>query len=231
MAVRVLGADACKAGWVGIVLDGTRVEAWFGATIAELLAAAETGGSVAVVGVDIPIGLPDSGRRSADELARVQAGVRRASVFMTPVRHALLAADHAEAVQRNRAATPSAEGISAQAYGLRERILDVDGWVRDQHRRVVEVHPELSFAAMAGGPLPSGKTTWAGAEQRRALLVEAGIVLASELGPVGRLARVDDVLDAAAAAWSARRVAAGTAACLPAEPEVFSDGLPAAIWT
>jgi predicted RNase H-like nuclease len=37
------------------------------------------------------------------------------------------------------------------------------------------------------------------------------------------------VLDAAAAAWSARRVAAGTAVLLPDPPEVFSDGWPAAI--
>jgi len=229
MAVRVLGADACKPGWVGIVLDGARVEAHFGVTIADLVAAAETARPVAVVGVDIPIGLPDTGRRAADELARVRAGVRRASVFMTPVRRALLAADHTEAVRLNRSA--AGEGVSAQAYGLRTKILDVDAWVRDQARRVVEVHPELSFTAMAGGPLPSGKTTWAGIEQRRELLADAGISLVGDLGLPGRMARVDDILDAAAAAWSARRVAAGTAVCLPAEPEVFGDGLPAAIWT
>lgn len=55
-------------------------------------------------------------------------------------------------------------------------------------------------------------------------------------GPLWEAGRVtgrvlDDVLDAAAAAWSARRVLSGTAVCRPQEPEVFSDGLPCAIWT
>ncbi|MBV1853184.1 DUF429 domain-containing protein [Catellatospora tritici] len=229
MTVRVLGVDACKAGWVGILLHGEQVSACFGVTIAELVAVAEAAGPVAVVGIDIPVGLPDRGRRAADVLARTQAGPRWASIFMTPVRTALEAEGHAEAIRRNREV--AAEGVSAQAYGLRSKILDVDSWVRGQGRRVVEVHPELSFAAMAGGPLASGKTTWAGSEQRRALLAGAGLNLVGELGPAGQLARVDDVLDAAAAAWSARRVADGVAVCVPAEPEFFSDGLPAAIWT
>ncbi|MDI1461371.1 DUF429 domain-containing protein [Catellatospora sp. KI3] len=233
MTVRVLGADACKRGWVGIVLDGDRVEAYFGATIADLMAAAEAAGAVAVVGIDIPIGLPDKGSRAADRQAWAEAGVRRASVFMTPVRNALLAADHAGAVRLNR--VEAGMGVSAQAYGLRTKILEVDGWVRGQDhrvgRRVVEVHPELSFAMMAGAPLRAGKTSWAGTESRRALLADAGITLVGDLGAAGRMARVDDVLDAGAAAWSARRVAAGAARCLPAEPEFFEDGLPAAIWT
>jgi predicted RNase H-like nuclease len=41
---------------------------------------------------------------------------------------------------------------------------------------------------------------------------------------------VDDVLDACAVAWSAARHASGFARPLPDPPEVFSDGIPAAIW-
>jgi len=40
---------------------------------------------------------------------------------------------------------------------------------------------------------------------------------------------IDDVLDAAAAAWSALRKAKGTALSLPASPEII-DGRPVAIW-
>ena len=94
-----------------------------------------------------------------------------------------------------------------------------------------EVHPEVSFAALAGAPLPDPKTTWAGATHRRRLLAEAGIELPDDLGPAGSGAAVVDVLDAAAAAWTARRVAHGQASPMPDPPEVFSDGLPAAIWT
>ena len=54
-------------------------------------------------------------------------------------------------------------------------------------------------------------------------------VITLALGPAGTLAAVDDVLDAAAAAWSARRVVAGSARLLPDPPERFSDGRPCAI--
>jgi predicted RNase H-like nuclease len=83
---------------------------------------------------------------------------------------------------------------------------------------------------MAGGWLFESKATWAGVERRQELLAAANNRLAGDLGTTGRMARVDDVLDAAAAAWSARGVAAGDAVPLPNPPETYSDGLPCAIW-
>ena len=53
------------------------------------------------IAVDMPIGLPDAGRRRADVLARELAGPRRASVFMTPVRSALQEEAHAAATAVN----------------------------------------------------------------------------------------------------------------------------------
>ena len=47
---------------------------------------------------------------------------------------------------------------------------------------------------------------------------------------VGALVPPDDLLDAAAAAWTARRVLAGSARPLPDPPEVDSSGRPVAIW-
>jgi predicted RNase H-like nuclease len=140
----------------------------------------------------------------------------------------LEAADHVSAVEVNRRL--AGEGVSRQAYGLREKLFDVDRWVRTARQRGVEVHPELCFTRMAGAPLPYPKTTWAGVERRRELLAAEGIVVAGDLGPAGALAGVDDVLDAAAAAWTARRLAAGRAHPLPDPPEEFGDGLPCAIW-
>lgn len=63
----VLGVDACKAGWIGIALDDDGTSAYVAATIDELVVLAEADGSVAVVAIDMPIGLPDSGHRQADE--------------------------------------------------------------------------------------------------------------------------------------------------------------------
>ncbi len=68
------------------------------------------------------------------------------------------------------------------------------------------MHPDVSFAELAGAPLTVCKSTWAGAEYRRQLLADAGVLLAGDLGEAGRRVAVDDVLDAAVAAWTARRV-------------------------
>jgi predicted RNase H-like nuclease len=229
---RVLGVDACRAGWIGIALSGAEPRAYVAPTIRELAEQASADGPVRVVAIDIPIGLADTGRRRADRLAREALGRRWPSLFITPVREAVQASDFAAALAANRRL--AGEGISRQAFALGTKILDVDGWLRGispPPATVVEAHPELSFAELAGAPLAVRKSTWAGAERRRALLAQAGITLAGDLGRAGEQAGVDDVLDAAVAAWTARRVSQSSARCLPDPPETFSDGLPSAIWT
>lgn len=223
----VLGVDACKAGWVGVILlpDSTAT-VHVAATIRDLVHATDVDAWAEVVAIDIPIGLPDAEQRAADRLARRRAGPRSSSVFTTATRAALQSATHAEAVQVNRELAGS--GLSIQAYGLGPKILEVDAWVRTAGRTVIEVHPEVSFAELNGGHLGAAKSTAEGLEQRRSALLAQGIALPDPLHRprVG----ADDVLDAAAAAWTARRYAAGDAVSLPDPPEVFSDGWPAAIW-
>lgn len=79
--------------------------------------------------------------------------------------------------------------------------------------RIVEVHPEASFRELAGTPLVASKKTYDGSMLRLQLLEDAGIVLPKELA-IGRVA-IDDVLDAAAAAWTTNRYAEGRARSLP----------------
>lgn len=225
----MLGVDACKAGWVGIALSEGAVSAHAAAGIGDLVEDASSGGPLSIIAIDIPIGLPDTGRRQADLLVRKAVGPRWASVFMTPVRPALEAADYASATAVNLGL--AGEGISRQAYALRAKILQVDQWIRQTRHRVVEIHPEASFAQLAGAPLQSPKSTWSGIARRRQLLAEAGIVLSEDLGPAGEKAAVDDVLDAAVAAWTAVRVIRDQARSQPDPPELFSDGLASTIWT
>jgi predicted RNase H-like nuclease len=227
---RVLGVDACQRGWIGIAVeDAGGIRAYAAQDIETLAARADADGRCAVVGVDMPIGLPDRGLRRADVLARAAVGPLWPSVFMTPVREALLAADHATASAINRART--GQGVSMQAWRLKPKLLQVERWAWRAPCRVVEIHPEVCFARLAGGPLTARKSTWAGAERRRALLAGAGIGLAGDLGGAAASAGVDDVLDAGAAAWAARRVLRGDARPLPDPPETFSDGWPSAIWS
>jgi len=224
-----MGVDACRAGWVGIVLSAAELWAYFESDIENLAAAAERDGALDAIAVDMPIGLPDAGRRAADVLARRALGPRWASVFITPVRSALDCDDYKMASAENRRA--ASEGISQQAFALRHKIRQVDRWIRHTGHRVVEIHPELAFARLAGKPLPQSKSTWNGAAQRRHLLASAGIRLADDLGTAGATAGTADVLDAAAAAWTALQVVQGQTRPMPDPPQSFSDGLPAAIWS
>jgi predicted RNase H-like nuclease len=95
-------------------------------------------------------------------------------------------------------------------------------------RRFREVHPEVSFRAMnESRPLGCRKKSAGGALLRADLLQKAGIDLTGLKDAAH--APLDDVLDAAAAAWAAQRIATGAAQSLPDPPEEI-DGYPVAIW-
>jgi predicted RNase H-like nuclease len=165
-----------------------------------------------IVAIDVPIGF---GPRDADGLAREFLRGAASTVFTTPSRRLL--------------ETPFAPGlgISAQAHALGPRIIHVTS-LAESDARFHEVHPELSFRAMNGGePLRYRKKTAGGVYERLELLRLHGMKL-DDLGDAA-IAPIDDVLDAAAAAWSAYRIASGEAVSLPDPPEL-KDGLRVAIW-
>jgi predicted RNase H-like nuclease/GrpB-like predicted nucleotidyltransferase (UPF0157 family) len=226
----VLGVDGCRAGWVGVLVTGSTSEVLVAPVIKDLVHAArahEPG--LALVAIDIPIGLPDHGRRRADLLARtcLPAG-RKSSVFPTPTRSTSAETTYAEAAATSRATT-NGRGISRQTFMIVPKILDVDAYVRSGPPvPVVEAHPEVSLAEIDQGCVLPGKTTVEGAAARLAALRNIG--LEPPAYDRGRGYARDDLLDACAVAWTAARHAAGTAYSLPDPPEVFSDGIPAAIW-
>ena len=225
----VLGVDACPGGWVGVVIDTDRRTSVFtAATITSLVALVRETYDVSVVAVDIPIGLPDSGGRRADAEARRELVGKSSSLFSTPVRAALEAPTYEAGRAANLAATDGRTSVSAQAYALREKVLQVDAWVRGRPGvEVVEVHPELSFARMAGAPVLARKKDADGVGARREALAAHGIAAPPWFRGSGF--GEDDLLDACAAAWSALRHSLGCSESFPETPEVFSDGIAAAI--
>jgi predicted RNase H-like nuclease len=226
-AATVVGVDACKGGWVAVVLAGDAPPRAHLLPTIDHLERFVPGARVAAI--DIPIGLLDGQHRSADQLVRSALGVRRSSLFMTPVRGALEADHHGEASARNRSATGT--GISAQAFALRSKILEVERWLPTAGCAVVEVHPEYCFAEMdSGRPMGAPKRSWQGMIDRRDMLERHGITLGAVDPRVGARVPVDDLLDAAAAAWTARRVLAGTARAVPDPPQLDPGGRPIAIW-
>jgi predicted RNase H-like nuclease len=97
--------------------------------------------------------------------------------------------------------------------------------------RIIEVHPEASFAVLAGQPLSHKKKSYNGAMMRLRLLERAGIEIPLELDTVGGVA-VDDVLDAAVVAWTAHRYGMQQAISVPPRDEWQRDGdRVIAIWT
>lgn len=180
---------------------------WYAGTFADLLAL-----PAAVVAVDIPVGLPSAGeRRACDVAARARLGAQRSSVFFAPPREALPARTHAEACALSRAA--GGAGLSLQTWHITDKIREVAALAGDP--RVVEVHPELSFRALSGAPLPR-KRLVAG---RAARLAALRTWLPSAALPAPRPGRAapDDCLDALACAWTAQRWLRG-------EAEVLGDG-------
>ena len=202
---QVAGVDGCPKGWIAIVLEGGRFErAEFASTFSELLIHLT---DPQVIAVDIPIGLPDGSEpRAADIEARKLLGRRGSSVFATPPRVVLEAPSFAEANALSR--ERFGRGISAQSYALRKKILEVDACAAADDR-IYEVHPEVCFTQMNGEPLAYPKKSWHGQPARLRLLANAGITIPDDLGDMGTIPP-DDIIDAAAAAWSAHRIAAGT---------------------
>ncbi len=180
------------------------------------------------VAIDIPIGLPSAGPREADRLAREFLGARRSSVFNTPVREAIEAPTHALATQEGFLRTGA--GISQQAYALGRKIREVEQWLPSSPCPIHEVHPEVSFAVLLGAPARASKKTWAGMIERRVGLEAAGIVLDGVEGDAAVRASVDDMLDAAVAAWTAGRIAHGAARSFPDPPHPDVFGGHVAIW-
>jgi predicted RNase H-like nuclease len=227
---RVLGVDGCRAGWVGIVLaPGEPVHGVFGVDMGDVVACAvERVGSLDVVAVDMPLHLSAGGHRACDLVAKRHLGAKGASLFVTPPAPALAAATYAEACVVARELTGKAP--SRQAWALRAKVLELESWWRGSPCDVYEVHPEVSFSLMVGAPIAARKASWAGLAARRSALAGEGIVVPDDIGTPGRLAGADDVLDAAAVAWSARRVVAGHARSFPDPPVAMADGRAQAIW-
>ncbi len=168
-------------------------------------------GILAAVAIDIPIGLAPREPRRADIDARRLLGARRSSVFPAPARAVLGASTYEEACAMSRAVCGKA--VSKQLFNILPKIREVDRLVTPhRQQRVCEMCPELSLALLAGAPMAFTKSTPEGrAERIRALsTVFDHLQLQSQTRTPPRGARADDVLDACAGAWTARRYAAGT---------------------
>jgi predicted RNase H-like nuclease len=223
--MHVIGVDAYPLGWVAVELrDGAFVRAMLASTLYEVVAGSS---GATVIGVDIPLGLLPDRWRQADSLAAEVLGPRRASVFRVPPKPVWQQQDFVSANRVCRELTGT--GLSRQSWALRPKLMEANTIWERHPGLLFEAHPEVSFRTMAGTPLAQPKKSWSGMVRRRALLASQGIRLPDQLGPAGD-APPDDVLDAAAVAWTANRVANKSAGSHPDPPELAGSGVPVAIW-
>jgi predicted RNase H-like nuclease len=202
----VVGVDGWRGSWVAAHVDADGVR-WSVGRLADLVDA-----DVAVVAVDMPVRLVASGRRRCDLAGRAFLGAAASRLFVVPPAPAYAEPDLATANGWLRASGEA--GVSAQAYALRAAVHEV-GVLAAADPRVVEVHPELSFAALGGRVLAPKRTARGVAERLD--------VLAGWCDPVALLRTAppqvpaDDALDALAAAWTAERVRDGVALAYPVD--------------
>lgn len=219
----VLGVDGARHGWVGVrwAGPGSALAVRFGPTLAELLDRCDP---VEVVAIDMPIGLVDAnvGRRPCDIEVRPLLGPRRSSLFSPPLADALDFETYADANAWSKRV--AGIGLSKQAWMLVPRIREVRALAADRPGLALhETFPELSFAAMGDGPIFDPKRSWNGLAQRIELLAQHGLTLPTDAGVAGSAA-ADDIVDAAACAWSAARIRDGLGVCRPAATSARDNG-------
>jgi predicted RNase H-like nuclease len=226
--IPVVGVDGCRGGWIAVRwAEGLSHQVC--RSFAEVLAL-----DAAVIAVDMPIGFPEQSGREAEREVRRRLGQRQSSVFSVPSRPAVMFADYRAACDANLRHSNPPRKVAKQIFHIFPKMREIDTLMTPQlQARVFEVHPELAFWAMndeAPLCLPkklAGRPHEPGLALRRRLLSSRGFPLAS-LPPVSYRASevgADDLLDACACAWSARRLLQGRALRFPASPPVDARGL------
>ena len=223
--VAVIGVDGCPAGWIAIIWQGNKIQAKlfeignFAAILRE---------EAAMIAVDMPIGFPDTYGRNADIEARKVLRPFGSRVFPIPCRAAVHANNYTEAIHLNKLYSNNVS-IPPVTNAIRPRMQEVDRVMsREVEKRVREIHPEVSFSVMNGGkPLHHKKKTLDGEKQRLDLLHASGFpeIAWQQMTYHKREVKRDDIIDACAAAWSARRILQGRDQHFPKTEERDAHGL------
>lgn len=240
------GLDGCPGGWVCVRWDGAGEPT--ARHLDRLTEVFDAGVGPDVAAIDIPLGLPErvgGGGRAPERLVRPKLGMRQSSVFSVPARAALEAGGEGSEAERYaricavaRATSEPPRALSKQCFHILPKILEADALLQARpDLPLFECHPEVSFWAMNGQrevPAPKkvkNRPNDPGLDLRRALLAAAGLPMDGMTRVHAHALKVgyDDLIDACAAVWTARRIALGLALRFPDPPERDALGLRIAI--
>jgi predicted RNase H-like nuclease len=168
--MKTIGVDACKKGWFAVSINSDNAwEIGIFDSIGDLWNASQNN---ALILIDIPIGLPDNGKRRCDVETRKILKKRASSVFPVPCRQAIHADTYQKACRINKKILDVK--LSVQTWNISGKIREVDDFLRknEKARRCVrESHPEICFWALAGQrPMAHYKKSERGFAERQKLL-------------------------------------------------------------
>ncbi len=198
--MRWIGVDGCRGGWIAVTIYD---EGWRDFRIVDSIEKLAPAARDRVM-VDMPIGLPASGRRACDLAARAMLGAARSRVFLD-ARRPLLGRRSYDAA--NRWAKRDGAGVSRQLWNILPKLAELDRLMTPERQGAIcEAHRELGFGRRHGGPALPNKKTPAGRARRRDMVAAAGFgAIDAWLGALrGTGAAADDLLDACALALAAQ---------------------------
>lgn len=227
-----VGADGCKAGWFTIAL--TENAEWEVDVFPDVFRLWDAYSDASAILIDILVGLRDKSseeRRCDIEARKLLGRPRGSSVFRAPCRVAIYAETYKKACDINEQRT--GRQLSRQIWNITPKIREVDSLlIRHESARSCfrETHPEICFWALAGGhPMKHSKKTEAGFSERKQVL-ESVFPPNDTIGYALETYRrnqveEDDILDALAAALTAKLGFQKGFVSLPDPPEFDSQGL------
>ena len=239
MTSEFVGVDGYHGGWVSVgYSDSGEYELKAFPRFDELV---EYYHAAKLILVDMPIGLPEGGKvRHCDPEARRKLGDKRSRVFPVPTRKALTyLADNPGDWEGTRAVEQCAakKSLSTQTLAIMPKIKAVDRVMQSRkpnaNPEIREIHPEICFWALNNRhPMKSKKQEPEGIEDRLCVLEPKWMEpRAREILKVARAKFIescvadDDILDALAAAVTARRGWPDQLKTLPKNPQPDGKGL------
>ena len=218
---QIIGIDGCKRGWFSVWQNpDDSIQSSIFSTLNHLKDFFNDEAHL-IIGIDMPVVLSDFIPREADQLARKLLSKKASSVFTAPTPEMLEQPNYERASYVSKRLF--GKSMSLQSWYLFPKIKDVQTIIHDAHINLYEIHPELSFRAMNQEEvILESKKSKEGFEIRSALLRRhfESFDFESIRNLYPRKDVMDnDILDAMAVLWSARRIKANEASFLPKIPE------------
>jgi predicted RNase H-like nuclease len=235
-----VGVDGCSAGWFAVFLSVEneksckwRVELFPKFSFLFDFLREEYELEDFLLLIDIPIGLKagGSGERLSDFGARRILKTRKSSIFPVPCREAVYAESYEKACKINLEL--AGKSISKQAWNIVPKVREVDSYLIENEiirENVKEVAPEICFQEFSGFSMEFSKKSLNGFFERiktvRTVYQLTDEIVENALSKYRRKeVAKDDILDALAAAITAKMGYENGFEYVPSNPETDSKGL------